>query len=116
MKENEIFNILYPEAAPYLSAPAIEGGPLQSAKLPKFSKEPKPYSINTNAIGLLGHVLQEAIMEGEVRSFKKTLENFSGRADFQGPGSSRINVGYNVPSPLGNQNDWEVGVRFPFNL
>jgi hypothetical protein len=116
MAQNELLNILNPEAAPFLSMPPIELGPIATANIPRFNNEPKPYSINTNAIGLLGHVLQEVIMEGEVRNLQHTLSNFSARAEFPGPGGSYVNMGYNVPTGLGYNNDWEVGLTVPFDL
>jgi len=116
MADNQLFNILSPQAAPFLTKPAVELGPLQTANIPRFNKEPQLYSINTNAIGLLGHVLQEVIMEGEVRDLQHTLSNFSARAGVQGPGGSYLSAGYNVPSGLGYNNDWELGVSFPFDF
>lgn len=113
MADNELLNILNPQAAPYLSVPPIERGPFDMANVPRFQSEPKPYSINTNAIGLLGQVLQEIVLEGTVPNL---IENFSGVAQFPGPGDSTMHLGYNTPTDLGFNNDWEIGMQVPFDF
>ena len=113
MAQNELQNILSPEDAPYLSLPPIEYGPLQMANIPRFQQETRPYSMNTNAMSLLGRVLEDVIMENNVTSY---INDFELEASFPGPGSAQMNVKYNMPSGLGHRNDWEVGATVPFNF
>lgn len=113
MAQNELQNILNPQEAPYLSLPPIEHGPLQMANIPRFQQEPKLYSVNTNAMSLLGRVLEDVIMENAVTDY---MNEFELEATFPGPGSAQMNVKYNMPSGLGYRNDWEIGATVPFDF
>ena len=113
MPENELFNILNPNEAHYMSLPPVEKGPIQLANIPRFQNEPKPYSVNTNAMGLLGRVLSDIIQENTLRVY---LDDFSAQVEFPGPGASTMNVGYNIPSGLGYNNDWAVGATVPVDF
>ena len=113
MAQNELQNILNPQDAPYLSLPPMELGPLALANIPRFQQEQKLYSVNTNAMSLLGQVLEDVIMENTITSY---IDDFELEATFPGPGSAEMNVKYNMPSGLGHRNDWEIGATIPFDL
>ena len=83
------------------------------ANIPRFQPETKPYSVKTNAMSLLGLVLKDAIMENTITDY---IDDFSLRATFPGPGNSQMNVGYNVPSGLGYNNDWQLGATVPIDF
>tara|TARA_R100000781_G_scaffold110736_1_gene76427 strand:- start:1282 stop:1623 length:342 start_codon:yes stop_codon:yes gene_type:complete len=113
MAQNELFNILNPNEAPYMSLPPVSKGPIDLANIPKFQDEPKLYSVNTNAMGLLGKVLSDIVLENRITDY---IDDFSAELEFPGPGSSRMSLGYNVPSGLGYNNDWEIGASVPFDF
>ena len=113
MAQNELFNILNPDEAPYMSLPPVTRGPLELANVPRFQQEPRPYSINTNAISLLSQVLGDIVTENTIGGY---LDDFSAKAEFPGPGDSRMSLGYNVPSRHGYNIDWELGMQVPFEL
>ena len=131
----KLLNSALPRSTPPFSGPSpsnifpeyTEGAALnqlygtQVLNQPPISPSLQPY-INSNAGGILGVALQDALM-GNSQQGQSYLDMLSGNAGFN-YGDYGFDVGFNQPHPNpwglsdmgGAPEDWNVNFRFPLNL
>lgn len=88
----------------------------QAVNQPPVSPGLQPY-IQSNASSILGLALQDAVF-GKPQKGQSYLDMLKGNIGFNTPGGYGMNVGFNQPNPLlaGDVLDWDVNVKFPFNI
>jgi hypothetical protein len=71
---------------------------------------------DTNALGLLGLAMKDAIVKGEIASMQHYTDNLFFSGQFQTPGGYGGSLEFNTPDPYGGRYKWNVGMKIPINL
>jgi hypothetical protein len=71
---------------------------------------------DTNALGLLGAAIKDAVIKGEMAQVENYTNNLFFAGGFDTPGGYGGSIEFNTPSPLGDRFKWNVGLKIPIDL